>query len=71
MNEPSGLIGGRMYRSLDGGSVVLVSVFTSAAAQEEIRKRDAFKEHLRALKPLVESSTPSLYEEVYTTGDFS
>lgn len=66
-----GLIGGRMYRSIDGESAVLVSVFRSKSAQEELSQRPAFKEHLQTLKAFVESSTPSLYEEAYTTGDFS
>ncbi|AKU98352.1 hypothetical protein AKJ09_05016 [Labilithrix luteola] len=66
-----GLIGGRMYRSLDGESAVLVSVFRSKSAQEEIQQRPAFKEHLQTLRAFVESSSPSLYEEAYTTGDFS
>jgi heme-degrading monooxygenase HmoA len=66
----SGLIGSRMYRGVDGNSVVLVSQFASMSAQEEVRRSDVFKEQLNALKPLVESSSPSLYEEAYTAGDF-
>jgi quinol monooxygenase YgiN len=65
-----GLIGGRMYRSIDGESAVLVSVFQSKSAREEIAQRPAFKEHLQTLQAFVESSSPSLYEEAYTTGDF-
>lgn len=66
-----GLIGGRMYRSLDGESAVLVSEFRSRSAQEETLQRPAFKEHLQTLRTFVESSSPSLYEEAYSTGDFS
>jgi quinol monooxygenase YgiN len=66
----SGLLGGRMYRSVDGRSVVLVSTFQSKSAQEEVFQRAEFKEHLKRLQPLVESSTPDLYEEAYTSGDF-
>jgi quinol monooxygenase YgiN len=65
-----GFIGGRMYRSVDGQSAVLVSTFESRNAQEEVMQRADFKEHLRRLQPLVESSTPSVYEEAYTTGSF-
>ena len=64
------LVGGRMYRSLDGTSAVLVSVFQSKSAQEEVIQRSDFKAHLERLQPLVESSSPALYEEAYTTGDF-
>jgi quinol monooxygenase YgiN len=67
---PCGLIGGRMYRSVDGRTAVLVSTFQSRSAQEEVGQRADFKEHLKTLQPLVESSSPSLYEEAYTAGDF-
>jgi heme-degrading monooxygenase HmoA len=64
------LVGGRMYRSVDGTSAVLVSTFASMQAQEEVRELDAFKAHLSHLKTMVESSSPVLYEEAYTTGEF-
>jgi len=70
VKTPNGVIGGRMYRGLDNTSAVLVSVFASASAQDEIRQSDAFKAHLSRLQPLIESSTPSVYEEAYTTGEF-
>ena len=70
LTKPSGLIGGRMYRSLDGKSAVLVSQFESESAQEELRQSPAFKQHVNALQSMVESASPSLYEEAYTTGDF-
>jgi hypothetical protein len=67
---PCGLIGGRMYRSIDEQSAVLVSVFESKGAVEEIFQRADFKENLRRLQPLVESSSPMVYEEAYTYGTF-
>ena len=67
---PCGLVGGRMYRSADGESAVLVSTFQSKSAQEELLQRSDFKEHLKRLQPFVESSNPNFYEEAYTTGDF-
>jgi quinol monooxygenase YgiN len=66
----SALVGGRMYRSVDGTSAVLVSVFASREAQQGILESERFKEHVESLKAMVESSSPSLYEEAYTTGDF-
>jgi heme-degrading monooxygenase HmoA len=68
---PSGLIGGRMYRSPDGQSAILVSMFQSKAAQEEIFQRPEFKAHIANLQPLVVSSNPMVYEEAYTTGAFA
>ena len=70
MDKPGGLIGGRMYRGLDGKSAVLVSQFASEEAQQGIFQLDAFKQHLNKLRPLVESSSPSHYEEAYTSGAF-
>jgi len=67
---PCGLVGGRMYRSLDGQSAVLVSTFQSKDAQEQVLQRPDFKEHLSRLQPLVESANPVLCEEAYTTGVF-
>jgi len=67
---PCGLVGGRMYRSVDGQSAVLVSTFQSKDAQERIWQLPDFKEHLRRLQPLVESSNPLLCEEAYSTGVF-
>jgi quinol monooxygenase YgiN len=67
---PCGLLGGRMYRGADGASAVLVSAFESKSAQEAIFQRADFKEHLSRLSAFVESSSPFLYEEAYTCGDF-
>jgi quinol monooxygenase YgiN len=67
---PCGLVGGRMYRGADGQSAVLVSIFQSKSAQEEVFQRADLKEHMRNLRPLVESSSPISYEEAYTYGDF-
>ena len=65
-----GLVGGRMYRSLNGQSAVLVSTFESKQAQEVIVKSDAFKAHVQGLQAFVESSNPVFFEEAYTTGLF-
>ncbi len=59
-----------MYRDMDGRSAVLVSVFQSKSAQEEVFDSAALKENIRKLQPLVESSSPIVYEEAYTYGDF-
>jgi quinol monooxygenase YgiN len=65
-----GLVGGRMYRGADGASAVLVSTFESKSASDAIFQRADFKAHLQKLSALVESSSPLLYEEAYTTGNF-
>jgi heme-degrading monooxygenase HmoA len=67
---PGGLIGGRMYRTVNGKTAILVSQFDSVNAQEELFRTEAFKEHLKNLRPMVESSGPNLFEEAYTYGNF-
>jgi heme-degrading monooxygenase HmoA len=67
----AGLNSGRMYRSTDGRTAILVSRFASAAAQQEVLQSDAFKEHLDKLRPMVESSNPAPYEVAYAYGDFA
>lgn len=64
------LVGGRMYRSVDGAWAVLVSTFQSETVQREMLQHPDFKAHLERLRPFVESSSPMLYEEAYTTGNF-
>jgi heme-degrading monooxygenase HmoA len=65
-----GMIGSRLYRALDGKSVVRVSQFESLEAHEEYHHSEALKQQIGRLRLLVESSSPGLYEEVHTTGDF-
>jgi heme-degrading monooxygenase HmoA len=66
---PSGLIGIRMYKSMDGNFAVLVTQFESAKALEDARQRAVLREHIAKVQPLVESSTQTLYEELYAVGD--
>lgn len=67
---PKGLIGARLYRSPDGRSAVRVSQFESVEALNEIRQNEALRQQIDRLRAFVESSSPGLYEEVHTTGDF-
>jgi quinol monooxygenase YgiN len=64
----AGLIGGRMYRGADNRSAVLMTQFESPEAFDSLRQSEAFKQHLKMLEPLVESSKPIFYEEAYSTG---
>jgi quinol monooxygenase YgiN len=67
---PKGLIGSRLYRSPDGKSVVRVTQYESLEAHKETHQNEALLKQINQLRPLVESSTSGLYEEVRTTGDF-
>lgn len=68
--KSAGLIGSRMYRSLDGKSAVRVAQFESARSHEGTRQSDAFEEHLKRVQPYVESANPNSYEEAFTAGNF-
>jgi len=68
---PCGLIGGRLYRTPDGTTAVLISQFESQRAFEEIRQREDFKQHIQRLASLVNSTNPLPFQEAYTTGNFS
>jgi len=65
-----GHVSGRLYRSTDGKTAILVSQFDSVGAQEELFQTEGFKENLKKLRPLVESSSPGQFEEAYTYGNF-
>ncbi|HTV82863.1 MAG TPA: antibiotic biosynthesis monooxygenase [Acidobacteriaceae bacterium] len=71
IGRPKGLIGSRLYRSADGRSAVRVSQFESAEALNEIRQSESLRRQIERLRPLVESTSASVYEEAYTTGDFA
>jgi hypothetical protein len=68
---PAGsLLGGRMYRGVDGQTAVLVSTFPSKTMQEQMLQSPAFREHVQHLQSMIDGSSPLVYEEAYTTGDF-
>lgn len=69
VTPPPGLIGIRMYKSMDGNSAVLVTQYESAKALDEVRQRAVLMEHIEKIQPLIESSTRTVYEELYAAGD--
>ena len=66
-----GLIGGCMYKSMDGKSAVLVSTFESKQAQETIVNLQMFKDHISRIRSILVESKPGLYEEAYRTGQMA
>ncbi|WP_234680661.1 antibiotic biosynthesis monooxygenase family protein [Bradyrhizobium monzae] len=69
-NRPNGLIGGRMYRSIDGSKAVLISQFQSTDEQAAVFQSPEFAAHLAKLRDMVEASSPDAYQEAYTYGAF-
>ena len=67
---PKGLIGSRLYRSLDGKSAVRVTQYESDEAHKEYHQSEALQQQIALLRTFVESSAVGLYEEVHSTGNF-
>ncbi|WGD53079.1 hypothetical protein QA641_03810 [Bradyrhizobium sp. CB1650] len=67
---PNGPLGGRLYKSIQGTKIVLVSQFDSLAAQTAVMGRPELAAQIEKLRPFVESSSPALYEEAFTYGGF-
>jgi quinol monooxygenase YgiN len=68
--RPKGLIGSHTYRSIDGKSAVRLTQYESIEAHEEIHQSESLRQHISALRSLVESSSANLYEEAFATADF-
>ena len=69
-NLPKGLIGSRLYRSLDGKTAVRVTQYESVEAHKAYHQSEVLQQQIGLLRAFVESSSPGLYEEVHSTGDF-
>lgn len=66
---PRGVLSSRMYRSLDGASIVRVTQYESIKALDEVQQDEGLRRQIAILRPLVESSRPALYEEAPALGD--
>jgi quinol monooxygenase YgiN len=64
-----GLRYGSFYRSLDGKTAVLISVFESPAHFEQFRGSELFAAYRDTIVPLLERSDPGLYTLVYESGN--
>ncbi len=64
-----GLLGGRMHRSLDGASAVLISVFRSVDDHRRLLESELFAEHAAKIRPLIERTDPGFYKVAYESGD--
>ena len=60
-----GSLGSKLYRSLDGKSVVMVSRFESVEHQGRLAATAQFAAHRETLLPLLESSSGGQYELIY------
>ena len=67
--QVQGLRGGRLFRGVDGRSVVLVTAFDSAEDAQRFRQDPRFTEHIARVQPLLESAVPGAYETAYEVGE--
>jgi quinol monooxygenase YgiN len=67
---PKGVLGSRVYKSLDGRSVVRVTHYESVEAHKDYHQSEGLQQQTGLLRAFVESSSPGLYEEVHTIGNF-
>ncbi|MGF6229713.1 heme-degrading monooxygenase HmoA [Inquilinus ginsengisoli] len=66
--QVQGLRGGRLFRSLDGRSVVLVTAFETIEDAQRFRQDPRLTEHVARVQPLLESAAPGGYETAYEVG---
>lgn len=67
--QVQGLRGGRLFRSLDGRSVVLVTTFETVEDSKRFRENPLLTEHMARIQPLLESAAQAGYETAYEVGD--
>jgi heme-degrading monooxygenase HmoA len=64
-----GWLGNRIYRTHDGQTAVIVTMFESAAAQARWAASAAFAEHRKLIEPMLESVESTPCELVASNGD--
>lgn len=67
--QVQGLRGGRLFRALDGRSVVLVTVFDSVEDSRRFREDARLTEHMARIQPLLETAAQAGYETAYEVGE--
>jgi hypothetical protein len=65
----AGVRGSRLYRSLDGRSVVLLAAFETPEDQKRLAESADLQDHLARVRPLIESAGPGLFETAYQFGE--
>lgn len=64
-----GLLGGRLFRSVDERNLILVTMFETAEAAAEFRKDQRFMDHFVKVQPLLENAVQGVYEAAYQVGE--
>jgi heme-degrading monooxygenase HmoA len=66
--QVQGLLGGRLFRSLDNRSVVLVAIFETLEDSQAWRQDERLLSHLARVQPLAERAASGTYETAYEVG---
>jgi hypothetical protein len=64
----SGLLGSRLYRSIDGRSAILLAMFETPEDQQRFAESADLLDHIARVRGLVERTGPGLYESAYEYG---
>lgn len=66
--QVAGLMGGRLFRSLDERNLILVTMFETAQAAQRFREDARFTDHIARVQPLIEDAVPGAYKIAYEVG---
>ncbi len=64
-----GLRGGRLFKSSTSGTLVLVSMFETAADAGRFSWDPRFRDHMDRVRPLIEHAEAGTYELAYEVGE--
>jgi heme-degrading monooxygenase HmoA len=67
--EIAGLIGGRLFRSLDNRTVVLIAMFETEDDALRFRQDRRLVDHIAGVQPLIETAIGGTYETAYAVGE--
>jgi heme-degrading monooxygenase HmoA len=66
--QVKGLLGGRLFRSTDDRSLVIVAAFETAEDAQRWREDRRLIEHIERVRPLIERAAAGIYETLYEVG---
>jgi heme-degrading monooxygenase HmoA len=64
-----GLIGGRLLRSLDNRTAVLIAAFETEGDALRFRQDKRLVDHIAGMQPLIDSAMAGTYEAAYAVGE--
>ena len=62
--------GSRLHRATDGRTAIMMSAFDTIGDHKRVHETNRFAEHVRKVRPLIESAGPGYYQVVHEVGQF-